>query len=96
MKCYICNNNISLYNIYFYICNYKKNICQLFIIDNIKNKEHNLLYFNKGNSICIKHNIEFVSYCSFCKLNLCENCEKEHYNHKNKIILYKKEKLNDK
>jgi len=28
-------------------------------------------------------------------MNLCKNCEKEHEKHKNKIILYKKEKLDD-
>ena len=46
-------------------------------------------------STCHKHSNIFVSYCSFCNLNLCKICETEHYNHKNKIILYKKEKLDD-
>ena len=66
------------------------------MIDHVKNKEHNLLYFNKIYSNCNKHLIEFASYCSLCNINLCKNCEKEHYNHKNKIILYKKEILDDK
>jgi len=40
---------------------------------------------------CNRHLIDFISYCSVCNSNLCEICEKEHENHKNKIIIYKKE-----
>jgi len=94
--CDICNNVKSLYNNNFYICICKKNVCQLCMINHIKNKEHNILYYNKKYSYCTKHITEFISYCSLCNINLCKNCEKEHENHKNKIILYKKEKLNDK
>ena len=89
--CDICKNNQNLYNNNFYICTCGKNICQLCMINHIKNREHNLLYYNKRYSYCNKHQIEYVSYCSNCNINLCEKCEKEHYNHKNKIILYKKE-----
>ena len=96
IKCNICNNNKSLYNNNFYICTCKKYICQLCMLNHIKNKDHNLLYFNKRYSNCNKHLIEFVSYCSFCNVNLCEICEKKRCYHKNKIILYKKEKLDDK
>ena len=101
IKCNICNNDKSLYNNNFYICasekTSKKYICQLCFRNNIKNKENeNVLYYNKRYSCCNKHNTEFVSYCSFCNMNLCEICEKMHNNHKNKIILYKKENLNDK
>ena len=42
IKCDICNNNKSLYNNNFYICTCKKNICQLCMINHIKNKGHNL------------------------------------------------------
>ena len=41
---------------------------------------------------CIYHGKEFISFCNKCKKNLCQNCEKEHYNHE--IILYKRENLN--
>ena len=96
VKCDICNNNQYLYNNNFYVCTCKKNICQLCMRNHNKNKEHNLLSFNKKFSNCNKHLIEYVSYCSLCNINLCINCEKEHYNHKNRIILYKKEKFDDK
>ena len=66
------------------------------MVNHIKVKGHNLLFYNKRYSNCNKHLIELVSYCSLCNINLCEKCEKEHNNHKNKIILYKKEKLDDK
>ena len=94
--CDICKNNKSIYNDNFYVCSCNKKICQLCMINHIKNKEHNLLYYNKIYSNCKKHLIEYVSYCSQCNINLCEKCEKEHHNHKNKIILYKKEKLEEK
>ena len=96
IKCDLCNNDKSLYNNNFYICTCKKNICQLCMINHIKNKEHNIFYYNKRYSYCNKHLIEFASYCSLCKMNLCEICEKDHKKNKNKIILYKKEKLDDK
>ena len=87
IKCDICKNKKNLYDDKFYICSCKKNICQLCRINHIKDKEHNLLYYNKRYSCCNKHLIEYISYCSNCTKNLCEKCEKEHYNHKNKIIL---------
>ena len=65
------------------------------MINHIKNKEHNAIYYNKRYSYCNKHIIEFISYCSLCKMNLCKDCEKEHEKHKNKILLYKKEKIDD-
>ena len=91
IKCNICKNKKCLYNDNFYICTCNKYICQLCMNNHIiNNKEHNLLYYNMKFSSCNKHMIAYISYCSQCKLNLCENCEKEHYNHK--IIYYKKEK----
>ena len=95
IKCDLCNNDKSLYNNNFYICTCKKKICQLCMINHIKDKEHNVLYYNKRYSYCNKHIIEFISYCSSCNMNLCKTCEQDHKKHKNKIILYKKEILDD-
>ena len=89
------NNNI-LYDDNFYKCTCEKNICRLCMINHIKNKGHNLLNYNKRYSNCNKHLIEYVSYYSLCNINLCEECKKGHNNHKNKIILYKKEKPDNK
>ena len=66
------------------------------MINHIKDKEHNILYYNKRYSYCTKHITEFISYCSLFNKNLCKICEKEHEKHKNKVILYKMEKLDDK
>ena len=87
---------INLYNIIIFIFVHVKKICQLCMINHIKDKEHNILHYNKRYSYCNKHIIEFISYCYLCNMNLCKNCEKEHEKHKNKIILYKKEKIDDK
>ena len=85
--CDICKNKKYIYNNdNFYICTCGKNICQICMINHIKNKDHNLLYYYKRYSHCNKHLIEYVSYCSNCNKNLCEKCEKEHIKHKNKII----------
>ena len=48
--------------------------------------------YNKRYSNCNKHYLEFISFCTLCNSNLCEYCEENHYLHKNKIIIYKKEK----
>jgi len=96
IKCDLCNNDRSLYNNNFYICTCKKKICQLCIITHTKDKEHNVLYYNQKYLYCNKHLLEFISFCSLCNINLCKNCEKEHEKHKNKIILFKRENLDDK
>ena len=90
IKCDICQNNKYLYDNDFFICTCKKIICQLCMINHIKKEGHNLLYYNKRNYNCNKHLIEYVSFCSHCNTNLCEKCEKEHDEHKNKIIFFKK------
>ena len=96
INCDICKNNKSLYDDNFYICSCNKNICQLCMINHTGITNHNLLYFNKRYFNCHKHLLENISYCSNCDLNPREKREIEHYNHKNKIIQYKKEKINDK
>jgi len=96
IKCNICNNNKCLYNNNFYICSCKEYICQLCINKHQENFNHNLIDINNRYSICNKHIIKFISYCSICKLNLCEKCEIEHEKHKNKILIYKKEIPNEK
>ena len=96
IKCDICNNNKYLYGNNFYICSCKKRLCELCVDKHKTDKNHHLIYFNQVYKICIKHLTEFISYCSFCNLNLCEKCEKAHEFHKNRIVLFKKEKPNEK
>ena len=63
IKCDLCKNNKYLYNNNFYICTCKKYICQLCMINHIKNKEHNVLYYDRRYSYCNIHMIEYSSYC---------------------------------
>jgi len=90
---------INLYIIIIFIFIHpKKHPKNIFVnyVNHIKNKEiEDVLYYNKRYSCCNKHNSKFVSYCPLCNMNLCQNCEKEHKKHNNKIILYKKEILDD-
>ena len=89
-KCDICSNKSNLYNDNnFYFCSCEKYICQLCIKKH--NEDHNLIQYKKRYSNCNKHYKLFISYCFLCNYNLCKQCEEEHYNHKNKIIIYKKE-----
>ena len=89
-KCEICLNKRNLYNDNnFYFCSCGISICQLCI--NKHSEDHNLIKYKKRYSNCNKHNKEFISYCSLCNYNLCRICEEDHYNHKSKIIIYKKE-----
>ena len=99
IKCNICNNKKCLYGDNFYICTCNKYICQLCMINHIKNNNrHKVLDYNYRYLLCKKHLIEYISYCSHCHCNLCQLCEEDHKNHKNNIILFKKEKnkLNNK
>ena len=95
IKCDICNNNKYLYGENFYVCSCQKYICQL-CITNHKLDNHNIYYYDKRFNICNKHTLNYISYCSLCNINLCQKCEEAHINHKNKILLFKKEKPNKK
>ena len=95
-QCHICHNHKNLYDDNFYVCECKKYICPLCIPYHMNSINHNIFFFNKRYSFCNTHFLDYISYCSNCCINLCEKCEKEHIKHKNKIILYKKEKLSNK
>ena len=91
VKCDICKKNIKKNNNKFYYCSCKKNICYTCSI--IHNKLHNLINYENKYDFCCKHNnLEFVSYCNTCKINLCQMCESIHATHK--ITYLKKIKSN--
>ena len=52
------------------------------------NKEHNIINYDKRNSICNKHDESYFGYCNECNKNICISCENEHNNHN--IITYGK------
>ena len=93
IRCFICNNYKSFYNIFYY-CSCNEYICPLCKDEHIQKYKHNIIEYNKRLNICYIHNNEFISYCNICKLNLCPQCEASHYNHK--IIYYKEIKPGEK
>ena len=79
IKCDICQNNKYYYN-KFYKCSNEKNICPL-CAEKYKNK-YNIIDYDYRFYICNKHNNKYISYCKNCNINLCNECENEHKNHK--------------
>ena len=50
--------------------------------------EHKFVKYSEKNYICSMHYNEFSSYCSECKYDLCNKCEKSHIEKKHKIYKY--------
>ena len=63
----------------------KKNLCPLCFAKH--DKEHNIINYDKKNYVCENHGEILISYCDYCKMNLCLQCEMEHIH--NQIISYK-------
>ena len=78
-KCKI-NDKGNTFNNQFFIClNCKLNLCPL--CNSSHDKSHNIINYEKINSICKEHIENYNSYCKICKINLCLNCEKDHITH---------------
>jgi len=88
IKCDICGNYKKEYK-KFYICSCNKYICPLCINLHQNNdlKNHNLINYNERFYTCNYHNKNYILYCKTCQINLCEICEKNHFNHN--ILFYK-------
>ena len=77
-KCKLKNKGDSI-NHEFYIClTCKINLCTLCKINH--NSSHNVIRDEQINNICLKHNKEFIEYCTKCNVNTCFSCE-EHIEH---------------
>ena len=77
-KCKLKNKGDSI-NHEFYIClTCKINLCTLCKINH--NSSHNVIRDEQINNICLKHNKEFIEYCTKCNVNTCFSCE-EHIDH---------------
>ena len=87
-KCNKCTKNKTI-NRTFYIClTCNINLCPLcYSNHNQKNKEHIIIDYDEKYYYCFAHKRQFISYCNKCKINLCQECELEHKNHK--ILNYK-------
>ena len=62
-----------------YICNCGINMCCLCY--KTHNKNHLKIEVKNKNDICNIHGKNFNSYCIDCNINICEDCEKNHFNH---------------
>ena len=83
VKCDCCQNLKYFYKI-FYICSCEKKICPICLLTH--DSKHSVINYDNKFNQCIKHSIEFCSFCKECNINLCPICENEH---KHKIIFHK-------
>ena len=51
-------------------------------------KSHKLIKYDEKYYLCSKHYNKFISYCSKCKSDLCDICEKNHKGKDHEIIKY--------
>ena len=92
-----CGNSIYNYN-RFYICSCKNYFCPICYIQHSQNSEHNLIAYNERFNICKIHNNKYISFCSTCKINLCNKCELGHSKHiitEYKKLIPKDNKINE-
>ena len=61
IKCDICDNNKSFYDI-FYICSCGKYICSLCYT--YHDEKHKKIKYNDIFYFCYKHSLEYISYCN--------------------------------
>ena len=95
VTCEDCENNKSLYEDNFYICECKKKICQLcysFKLEHIKHKKINI---SQKLDYCLEHMDYLELYCFTCNKNLCFVCQEKHESSHN-IISYKQMKIEKK
>ena len=87
IKCNKCpRTKNESYNYQFFKCfTCQENLCPL--CKSIHDKEHMIIDYDKMNYICNIHNESFISYCDYCKINLCMQCEESHNNHQ--VIEYR-------
>ena len=95
--CNICNKNTKnrTINRTFYFCLIcKKNLCPLcYSKHNKENKKHIIIDYDEKYYYCFIHKRKHISCCNKCKMNLCQECELNHMNHK--ILNYKEFNLPD-
>ena len=83
----ICNNNQQDDPLDFYLCltcskllSNSKSYCNKCNLPH--NSEHKKIKFSLKNYYCKNHFNKFIKFCLKCKKNLCEECSKEHIEHK--------------
>ena len=64
-----------------YCLNCVKFLCNNCKMNHTDSNNHNLINYQKCDSLCKIHSNTFSWYCSNCKKNLCIYCKKEHKNH---------------
>ena len=78
--CNICQGRNKGNTKKFYKCiDCKLNICPLCKLNH--NNNHNIINYDKIDYRCNEHIEPYTAYCSYCKKNICINCENEHNDH---------------
>ena len=93
IRCGICKDkskSITYNNEFYKCCNCNINLCPL--CKQVHNNSHNIMNYDKINSLCEKHAEPFTDYCKKCKTNMCFLCDEEHSSHD--ILSLKKMMIN--
>ena len=69
-----------------FFCSCNKNICKK--CKRSTHKVHLQIPFSEKCYDCTKHQQKYMSYCSKCNINICNDCLKEHKTHNQKIIYF--------
>jgi len=75
---YCKTNQKKVYKNQMYICCTCKNILCPLCKDN-HDKTHAIMNYDQKNFFCERHLESYISYCKYCKVNLCLRCQKYHH-----------------
>ena len=79
-NCIYANKANTENNIFYKCLTCDKNLCPE--CESEHNEKHLIIFYDKINYFCPKHNNPYLKYCNECEKNICKKCEKEHINHK--------------
>jgi len=87
IKCSYCKKD-KVTNQKFYLCNSCNKIFCLLCQNKYRSEheQHNIINYDDKNYICNIHNSNYNFYCEDCKKDICNQCVKDHNNHKTLIL----------
>ena len=88
--CKIKNKGNVINNEFFRCITCKYNLCP--ICKASHSKDHCIINYDYKNCLCEEHGEVFVSYCKFCKKDICMSCDEQHEGHE--IEFYQRMKHN--
>ena len=81
-KCRDCGKNKNeIQGDLFYCSKCSKFLCNLCQVNHPNGNKHNVINYNKYDSLCKVHGNTFCFFCIDCKKNICFYCQGEHRNH---------------